>query len=89
MVATDKPAIPDVIDRFHAYYRAHCQPYGSWHNLHVVLDDRNVAEHHVRFCRERALNEGDTEGAELADILLRMSKTQRAKLGDMAADWTR
>jgi hypothetical protein len=73
-----KPTIPEVRDRFVAYHKKHL----AWGALHIVLDDGNVENKHVRFCIQSAESEGDTEGLELARILLRMSKTQRLKLGN-------
>lgn len=71
-----KPTIPEVVPLFLPYYRQH----GAWGSLHVVLDDHNVEDHSVRYCIEWAEESGDTQGAELGRILLRMSKTQRGKL---------
>ena len=75
-----KPTLGDavLIERFAAYNRIH----GAWGSLHIVLDDGNVRDDHVTFCREYATKNGDTEGAELAEILLTMSKTQRLRLPD-------
>lgn len=75
-----KPTIPEVRDRFMAYYAKH----PAWGSLHVVLDDCNLADGHVRGCIEWAEEDGDTEGRELAEILLRMSKTQRLRLSRLA-----
>jgi hypothetical protein len=74
-----KPTIPEVFDRFAAYYRKN----PVWGSLHIVLDDGNVRDEDVQFCIDRAESNGDSEGAELGRILLRMSKTQRKKLPDM------
>jgi hypothetical protein len=49
-------------------------------NLHVVLDDGNIEDDCVKFCRERAVEEGDVDGIELADALLQLSYTQRRKV---------
>lgn len=74
-----KPTIPDVRDRFAAY---RSKPGNTvWGSLHVVLEDGNVKDDNVLFCIEWAEERGDTEGAELARVLLTMSKTQRLKLG--------
>jgi hypothetical protein len=74
-----KPAIPDVVERFAAYYE---QPMnGAWGSLHIVLDDGNVRRSDVEFCLEAATAGGDTEGVALATILFEKSKTQRLKLG--------
>jgi hypothetical protein len=71
-----KPTIPDVVERFAAYYAKNL----AWGSLHIVLDDGNVEDSSVKFCIENAQERGDVEGKGLAEILLQMSKTQRAKL---------
>ena len=77
-----KPTIPEVIDRFIAYHGL--PENAAWGSLHIVLEDDNVDDSSVRYCIDYALERGDKEGAELAKILLRMSKTQRLKLGRLA-----
>ena len=72
--------IPDVRERFAAYHAEHL----AWGNLHIVLDDGNVADADVEFCVKAAFDAGDFEGHALALILLQMSKTQRRKLGRSA-----
>jgi hypothetical protein len=74
-----KPTIPEVIDRFKAYHKDN----PSWGALHIVLDDNNVNDLSVDWCRVRARQDGDKEGEALAHILLSMSRTQRLKIGDM------
>ena len=71
-----KPTIPEVVERFAAYFAAN----PAWGSLHVVLDDGNVADSSVQFCIEYAAERGDDEGAALGRVLLTMSKTQRSKL---------
>jgi hypothetical protein len=80
MDAQRKPTIPEILARFLAYYRDN----PAWGSLHIVLDDGNVDDASVRFCEEYATEKGDHEGAELARILMRMSRTQRAKLARAA-----
>lgn len=76
-----KPTIPEVAERFRAYLR---KPGNSgWGSLHVVLEDDNVEDSSVEFCIAHAEERGDSEGAELGRILLRMSKTQRLKMGNI------
>jgi len=75
-----KPVIPEVVDRFRAYHDEH----PTWGSLHIVLDDGNVEESHVAFCVSWAIEHDDWEGANLGAVLLRMSKTQRRKLGRVA-----
>jgi hypothetical protein len=65
------------LDRFKAYRKAH----DGWGSLRIVLADGNVKDKHVTQCQEMALKGNDVEGAELANILLTQSKSQRIKLG--------
>lgn len=74
------PNIPSVKERFAAYHKAH----PAWGHLHLVLEERNVSDGCVRYCIEAALEAGDEEAAELGEILLTMSKTQRVKIGSVA-----
>jgi hypothetical protein len=77
---TARPTIPDVVDRFRAYLAQH----PAWGSLHIVLEDGNTQDSSVDGCLHRALEDGDVEGAELARVLRRMSRTQRLKLGAAA-----
>lgn len=74
--------IPDVVDRFKAY---HDNGHEAWGSLHIVLEDGNIEDHHIRSCRDYALAAGDAEGAALAELLLQLSKTQRRALPGAAA----
>jgi hypothetical protein len=78
----DKPTIPQVLDKFVAYLSRPENSCGG--SLHIITDDDNVQDYHVQGCIEYAHQRGDAEGAELAEILLRMSKTQRLKIGSAA-----
>lgn len=49
-------------------------------SLHIVLDDGNIDDDDILFCREYAVEQDDESGVELADLLLQMSKTQRKKI---------
>lgn len=81
----NKPTIPEVAPLIAAYYNLPNN--GAGGSLHIVLDDANVERHHAEFCREYALEKGDWVGAALANILTRMSTTQRKKLA--AGGWKR
>lgn len=61
---------------FAQYYREN----PAWGHLHIVLDDENIHENHVLYCRNEAERLGDTQAVYLADVLLGMSKSQRLKL---------
>ena len=71
-----KPTIPEVLPKVQEYYKDHL----AGGNLHIVLDDGNVRDSDVMFCLERAKQKNDIKGIELANLLLRMSTTQRRKL---------
>jgi hypothetical protein len=74
-----KPTIPEVLPMLRAYAAKPENSVGG--SLHIVLEDGNVSDTNVRYCIKHALESGDTDGAELGKMLLRMSKTQRLKLG--------
>lgn len=73
----EKPSVSDVLKLVHAYY---ANGNGAGGNLHIVLDDGNIRDGDVLFCLERAKECGDTDGIEIANLLLAMSKTQRKKV---------
>lgn len=72
-----RPAVtPELLARFRAYNAIHL----AWGNLHIVLDDMNLADSHVEFCINRAACDGDTEGLDLAKILRSLTRTQRGRI---------
>ncbi len=75
--------IPDVVARFATYY----QKNPAWGSLHVVLDDGNTDC--VLHCQEWAEEHGDDEGAALAEILGRMTKSQRGRLPRKVCEYVR
>lgn len=78
-----KPNIPTVQQLVNAYYRLPGNESGG--SLHIVLEDNNVQDSSVQFCIEWAKKDGDIYGTLLGEVLLRMSKTQRLKLGISSA----
>lgn len=70
-----KPTVPEVLPQINAYLAQPGNSVGG--NLHIVLADGNVKDSHVQFCLDEAVADGDEEGARLARLLLKMSKTQR------------
>jgi len=74
--------VPPLVERFRAYLETH----GAWGSLHVALEDGNVDDTSVRWCKAWACKEGDTEGEALADVLLTMTKTQRLKIAQRAGE---
>lgn len=76
-----KPTIPEIIPLLKAYVSKPENGVGG--SLHIVLEDGNVNDSHVAFCRNLAQNAGDADGVVVADMLLQMSKTQRRKISVM------
>ena len=74
----DNPAISDVLPLVEEYYRKPGNMVGG--NLHVVLEDHNIQNYHLDFCLKEAHAVGDEDGVMLAELLLKMSKTQRLKI---------
>lgn len=74
----DKPTVPEVLPIVKAYYAKPGNGVGG--SLHVVLDDGNIETKFVEECREYARQNNDSDGVALADLLLKMSYTQRKKL---------
>lgn len=75
---SEKPTIPEVLPLVRDYYAM--PDNGAGGSLHIVLDDGNVEDGSVEFCRDWAVDHDDHDGELLAEVLLRMSKTQRSKL---------
>lgn len=46
-------------------------------NLHIVMEDGNLEDHHIQWCLTNALDEGDGEAAVLAHWLLKQSEEDR------------
>lgn len=74
--SASRPTVSDVLPLVEAYYVDH--PTGG--SLHIVLDDGNLADRHVEFCRDFARERGDARGVRIATALLRMTRTQRRRI---------
>jgi hypothetical protein len=78
MEPVKKPTVPEVLPLAKAYYAKPGNSCGG--NLHIVLDDGNIEDYWVKSCINVARQKGDEDGVKLAELLLRMSKTQRRKI---------
>lgn len=78
-----RTTVPEVLPAMADYLRQH--PAGG--SLHIWVDDGNDRDHDLDFCRQRALESGDAEGARLATVALGMTRTQRKRL--VALAWSR
>ena len=75
----NQPLSKEAFNRFKAYQQQQHFNNGS-SCFHIVLENKNIKDSHVQFCRELAVKRNDQEALELADILLSLSKSQRLKL---------
>jgi adenine-specific DNA methylase len=79
-----KLTIPEVLPLIKKFANTEGNEVGG--KLHIVLDDENIEDNHIEFCLEQAIREKDNLGIEVAETLLKMSKTQRLKLAKMFYD---
>jgi hypothetical protein len=64
------------IDKIRELYVSHC----AGGNLHIVLDDGNIANSHIIFCLGEAIKEKDWLCVEICYDLLNMKWAERQKL---------
>lgn len=74
-----RPTFAELLPLAEAYYAATPEN-GAGGSLHIVLDDGNIDDEHVRFCIAWAEEHGDIAGVELAHLLLRASRRTRERL---------
>lgn len=70
--------VPKLIEECKKYYKLPNNSVGG--SLHIVLDDGNLEDSHIKYCIGYAKENGDSEGVLLGQILLKATKTQRKKL---------
>lgn len=75
----DRPTVPEVLEQAKAY-GASLGEYHAWGHLHIALEDGNLEDDSILFCAERAVEDGDADGARIAEMLLAMTGTQRRKI---------
>jgi len=73
-----KTTVPGLIEMVVTYYNKPGNEVGG--NLHIVLDDGNLQDDHIRFCIDQAKTCGDVDGEVLGEALLCASKTQRKRV---------
>ena len=76
-----KPTIPEVLPLITRFAKVPENNVGGC--LHIVLDDGNVDDFSIQSCLDYAIKRSDFLAIEVAEVLLRMSKTQRLKLAGM------
>ncbi len=77
-LAADRPTVPEVRPLVAALYEQHSAGC-CWH---VVLDDGNVNDDHVKWCAKLATELGHPDCVALVGPLAAMSITQRRKLAN-------
>jgi hypothetical protein len=73
-----KPTVPEVAPLAKAFRELPGNLAGGV--LHTFLDDGNIDDKSVAWCAEYAREIQDEDAVALAQVLLRMSKTQRRKI---------
>ena len=71
--------VPEVLDLFANYYEKH----KNWNELSLVLLKANYNNDCAKFCLDEALKKNNPETIELAQILVKLSPTQRKKISQM------
>ena len=73
---TDRPTVPDVLPLVNAVYRRN--PLGCC--LRILTDDGNVEKYHAAFCVDQARESGHTDCLQAAEMLAKMTRTQRLQV---------
>lgn len=68
----------EVIELFQAYQDAPGN--GAWGSLHIVLDDGNLAKHHIMWCFRECQKHDDTMGMMLCGFMLALSLREKRSL---------
>jgi hypothetical protein len=76
--AADRPTVPEVLLLAAAYYDKPGNSMGG--SLHVALEDGNLDDGNLEFCRGWAAKHQDEDGITLANVLLQLTRTQRVRL---------
>lgn len=74
----NRPTVPEVAALLAAYGRKPGNGVGG--SLHIVVDDGNVSDSDLHYCRQHAVERCDEDGVAIVDLMLQMTKTQRRKL---------
>lgn len=77
-IRTEKPTIPQVVPLIRAYYAKPGNSMGG--AFHIIFEDDNTEQHWAEICLERAREQGDPDGIEIGELLVRMSRSQRHRL---------
>jgi hypothetical protein len=73
----NRPTVPEVLPLVRAIYERN----GVGCCLHILTDDGNVDNGSAQFCLETAKARGHADCIAAAEMLVKMSKTQRSNVG--------
>ena len=73
-----KPSIPFMKKVVEGFYNLNGNCVGD--NLHIVLDDINVGDEPILWCRDRCITQSDLDGAFLCELLLQYTEDQREEI---------
>lgn len=74
-----KPTLPEVLPLVRAVYQRHV----AGCCLHILTDDGNVGDDDAQFCLNKARDSNHADCIAAAEMLVRMSRTQRRKVAAM------
>ena len=60
--------------------KKYCADFPGGGNLHIVLDDGNLEDFHIKFCIKEAEKEEDKVGQKIGEMLLELTMKEREKL---------
>lgn len=75
MVTEEKPTLPQLTPLVRGIYQRHT----GGCCLHILIDDGNIENAHAQFCLDEARRQEHADCTAAAELLLKMTKTQRRK----------
>lgn len=73
-----KPSIQFMREIVHSFYSLDGNIVGG--SLHIVLDDYNIEDNHIVWCKNYALEKQDEDGVFMCDLLLQFTEDEREKI---------
>ena len=75
-IRNDKGWFSDFMKLCREYYMEHC----TGGSLHIVLDDGNLAKHHIDWSAGYACGANDEAGSDIANLMRNMTMKQKRKV---------
>ena len=73
-----RPSIQFMRAIVHAFYELEGNIVGG--SLHIVIEDYNIEDSHIMWCRNYALEKQDMDGVLMCDLLLLFTEDEREKI---------